>query len=150
MRAVEQAVGKRILLGRLHIAQHAGQQPQHSIHQHHGGQFAAGNHKVANADFFIDVLDKHALVYTFVAAANQNQVIQASQFADLLMVERPALRAQINGFAAACVLCTGFFDGGLQGRCHHNHARAAAKRAIIDVTQFVVGKAARVDGVELP
>ena len=67
-----------------------------------------------------------------------------------LTSERPALRAQINGFAAACVLCTGFFDGCLQGRCHHNHAGAAAKWAIVDVAQFIVGKAARVDGVELP
>jgi hypothetical protein len=41
-------------LGGAFRAQHAGQQPGDRIHHHHRGQFAAGQHVIANGDFIGD------------------------------------------------------------------------------------------------
>ena len=64
------------------------------------------------------------------------------------MRERAALRAEVNHFTV--MLRFGGIDCRLQRFGHHNHAGAAAKRSVIDVAQFVVGKLARVDAVEMP
>ena len=44
----------------------------------------------------------------------------------------------------------GGINGSLNRRRHHNHARPAAERALVNITEFVVGELAGVDGGKLP
>ena len=54
MRAVEQAINKRILHRRIGVTQHAGHLPDDRIHQYHRGDLSARQHKITDAQLFID------------------------------------------------------------------------------------------------
>jgi hypothetical protein len=101
-----------------HIAQYAGQQPQYGIHQHHGGQFAAGNHKVANGRFLHRcALQARARLCLRSGRTAKSGYRVASQLCRPRHDgERGALRAEVNQFCCRAI-GLGLFDGCLQRRC---------------------------------
>src|SRR5690625_4821662 len=77
--AVQQPVAEGVLLGRFLVAQGPRQQPGHRIHQHHGRQFAAAEHVVADGPLFVHLGLQQPLVDALVAASQQNQLLPPGQ-----------------------------------------------------------------------
>lgn len=64
-----------LLLEALRVGEHPGYQPCHRVGHHHGGQLAAGEHKVADGDLLVYTLLNEPLVDALIVAAHQNQVV---------------------------------------------------------------------------
>ena len=154
MRRIEQAVDEAVFDHRRVVAQHARQLPHYRIHQRHRRQFAAGQHEIAKADFFIDDPVEQALVDRFVASAQQHQTRLVLQLHHPLMVQRPALRRHEHhprrGKPQAHLALTGGFDRRFQRLGQHHHAGTAAVRAVVHGAVLVGREIARIPQRQAP
>ncbi len=73
LRVFQKEITERLFVNGSAPSQNAGDQPGYRVYHHHGGQFAARQHIVANRDFGGDQMLAHPFVNTLVMAADQNQ-----------------------------------------------------------------------------
>ena len=71
----QKAVKVALILKALRVSQNPGHHTAHRVRHRHGGDFAAGEHKVAQRDFLVHALVNKPLVNALVMAADQNQVV---------------------------------------------------------------------------
>jgi len=98
VRVVEKSIGKRILLGGVAVAEHAGNQPHHGIGDHQRGKNAAREDIVADGNFIVHKVVGDALVDAFVVTAKQDQILFQSEFAGDGIGKWAALRGHQNDF----------------------------------------------------
>ncbi len=134
MRVIEQPIVKTILFGRA-FREDAGQQSKNRVYQHHGGQFAAADDEVSDANFLVDPVLDNSFVHSFVVTAQQDQARHGGQLVDPLLSQRFALRSQVDD-VAALGLCLHLAEGGEKGRAGHHHAGATAIRGVIELLVF--------------
>ena len=146
VRAIQQALHERILLGRFGIAQHTGQLPHQTIHQHHRRQLATGQHIVADGNLFIHILANQAFIYAFVTSRQQDQtfILLCHQLLDHRVGKQPALRRQIHHPAflhsAGRLPLSGRVDRDCQRFAQHHHSGTAAVGTIVDGAVIVRGE----------
>src|SRR6185312_3806899 len=75
LRIFQQSAVKRLIARTFLVAKRAGQQPRHGINDYHRRQPAVGQHVIADGQFVIGQRLAHPLVKSFIAAANQEQVL---------------------------------------------------------------------------
>jgi len=153
MWTLKQSGGETVTLSRILSSQHSRKKAGKRIDDDHRRQLAAGEHKISNGDFIRDKVLPHALIYAFIAAANQDQTIFPGQFLGSCLAKRPALRRQqddgavwIERFPAAGLIFNGFrLSNGLNGRedrlWFEYHAASfspiPAQIAVVDVQALV-------------
>ena len=93
---------KRIVHRTALVSQHAGDQADHGIHQHHGRDFAAVEHEIADGDFvrLQDVDD--ALIKSLVTSAEQDEPLGDDSTAPLSVARAgdPAVSTTPHGPAS--------------------------------------------------
>ena len=87
MRAVEQTVGKTVLLVRLRVPEHAVLQPRHRVKQGQRRQFTARQNKVAEADLEVHMAVQKPLVDAFIATAQQHRARPCRELPNQGLVE---------------------------------------------------------------
>jgi len=146
VRILQQAGGVRVVLRAGGVAQHAGPQPGHGVHNRQRGQLAAGEHKVAERDFVGGQVLADALVKAFVAPADEGQARLLGQGLGDGLGEGPALRGHqddgrtVGGAGRA----EDGLDGGEDRLGLHNHAAAAAVGQVVGDVVFAAGVVADV------
>ena len=63
----------------LFIREHPGNHPAHGVCNRHGGNFASGQYKITQRNFFVHTLVNEPLVNPLVMPANKNQIFQSAQ-----------------------------------------------------------------------
>lgn len=129
------------------VVEHARQQPPYGVHQHGGGQFAPGQHVIADADFQGDVFFPDAFVHPFVVAAQHQDVVEHGQAVAELLVEPYAVGRGVDDRVVGPL---GFqlFDAGGYGFRFHDHAGSSAKLVVVHLPVFAGGKVAQVMQVD--
>ncbi len=154
MRRVEQAVDEAVLDRRGIVAQHAGDEPHHRIHQGHRRQLAAGQHEVAEGDFLVDAAVQQALVHRLVAAAQDDETGLVLQCHHAFVGQRLALRRHEDHTgrrqAHVDLPLLGRIDRGFERLRQHHHAGSAAIGAVIHGAVTVLGEIARIPDLQGP
>ena len=123
------------LLVALRLGQNARLQAQHAVGHHQGGQLAAGEHIVPNADLLVGYFLNHPLVHPLVMAAHQQKPIVLRQALCLLLGIGLARRRKKNdpGPRAALLLCLAqhVHTAVINGLGIHHHAAAAAVGVVV-------------------
>src|SRR3989344_1222153 len=102
VRAVEEAILKRILFDCVGVAYHAGNKSADSVDEDDGCNAAIRQDIIADTDLFIDVRFYHPFVDPFVMATEQDQMLFLGQFFALAGAEQGPLRRQINHMRFLC------------------------------------------------
>ena len=92
LRVFQQAVGKAFLFGRGLVAQNLGQQAHGGIKHRLGGNFAAGQDKIAQGYLFNLMMIDHALVDAFEAPADHRHSITGGKAVGHGLVKGAAAR----------------------------------------------------------
>ena len=145
VRMVEDPGGKRILLGRLLVAKDAGDEPHDGIRNDQCGQHPAGENIVADGNFVIDEVIRHALVDAFIVAAEKNEVGFLGEFAGDGVGKFAPLRCEEDHFG-----CGGpdFSKREVDGLDLHDHSWSAAVGCVIHRAVAVFGPFAEVHRFE--
>ncbi|MCY1431599.1 hypothetical protein D9M71_475720 [compost metagenome] len=149
VRAIEQAVGKRVLLGGICMPQRSGQQPRNRIDQHHGRQLTAGQDIIANRPFLIHVRLDETLVDAFVTPGDEDQSLLLRQFANRRLIQASSLRRQVDHLGRSAGSLPGIGQGALQRLDLHHHPGAAAERPVVHRLVAVFGVVPRIPAVQL-
>ena len=133
-------IGEALLVGRVLVAQHAGEQPGDRLDHHQGGQLPAGQHEVAHRELAVDQMVGHPLVDPLVTAAQQREPPGRGRPAPSgrRLVEAPAARARAAaaGGAASAARSTAAKTGsGIE-----HHAGPATEGSVVDRAARVRGR----------
>ena len=142
----QQMRGEAFVGGAVGGAHDAGQQADDGVQHDQGGELAAGQHVVADGEFFHRVGVDDALVDAFVAAAEQDEAGGGGVALGVGLGEGAAARGEEHARAVVG-------DGGQRGVDHvgaHHHAGAAAERGVVHCPVPVGGEVADVDRIERP
>ena len=124
------------------FSHHAGEQAHAGIDQHHGGEFAAREHIIADRCFDEVAPRDHPLVHALEAAAYRHDPAPSGQFAHACLRERRAAggQQQTRAVIERCRIDRAGQHVGL-----HDHAGAAAGRGVVHAAVAVDGKVANID-----
>ena len=145
MRVFQQVVLHGFKLGRLLIAQHAGNKAGNGIDHDTGSQLPSGQHIVADGYIVCHHFLQHPLVNAFVMPAEKDQLFFQRQFLHHGLMKYLSLGREINASGTFSLFgCPGIFPHRLIGTPHrlrlHHHARAASVRVIIHPHVLIVCK----------
>ncbi len=131
---LEQAAARRkgVVGARLLVAQHARHEPDHRVDHNHGGHLAAIQDEVSDGDFIRLEDLANPFVETLVAPAKQHEPLVRGELLDPLLIEPPSLRRQHHQVPGIAALAADAFNTGDDRVRFEQHARAAAKRAVVD------------------
>ena len=147
LRIVEQFAFERLEFRRLGATEDAGDQPHRGFEHDHGGEFAAGQHEVAERDLLPGESLADAFVVAFVAAAQEQQPFSTAEFACFALVEGATAGTEqdlVEGAVGALQVFNGCKD---RFRLQH-HAGSAAERSIVDRPVRIQGVVPEVDEVD--
>ena len=146
-RIFQQAVFKTVLVGAAGCAHHPRQQAHTGVEHGQGGDLAAGQHEIAQANLNQVAGLNDALVQTLVTPTQQDQARAGGPFSHQALIERPAARRQINARPRPV---SDRVQGGGGDIGAHNHAAAAAEGRVIDAAMAVAGMGANIDRLQAP
>ena len=95
MRVLQKRAGIAFFVKRLG-RNHAVNQTIHSINDDKRGNFAAGHHIVADANFVVNIFVDNPLVDSFVSAANYHKLFFPAQFLRFLLRQGPSAWGHVN------------------------------------------------------
>ena len=135
LRELQQSAGKAVVGRAVFVAEHAGDQPHHSIRDDRSGERAVGEDVIADADFLIDEVVDDALIDAFVMTAEENEMRKARVFLGDLLGERAAAGRHENH---AGIRGAEFLDRGEKWLALHHHSLAPAVRRVVGCAVFVI------------
>ena len=119
------------------LCQYTGHHPADGIGDDHGGQLAAGEHKITDGQLFVDAGIHKPAIHALIMTADQNHVLPGQQFPSLCLVKPGPGGAHQNGvhfFPLLHVLQTAG-----QRLALHDHALTAAVGVIVGAAALVGG-----------
>ena len=140
------ADGKGFLGQRILIPQHARYKPDRRVDQDLSRDLAAGQDIIADADL-LDIMGvEDALVHPLETPADQRDALAFGKLAGAGLGQRAAARREIDHRQIA--------PRRAQGRVHHiganHHARATARRRVIDIAMPADAEIAQGNAAQLP
>ena len=132
--------------------QNARLQTGHRVQQGHGGDFASGHHKVAQADLLVYKLVNKALVHALITSAEQDSASTIRPLLHRGVLQRWANRRekhQRRRVTILATLCANRFQASGQGFGHHHHAGSAAKGPVVDPAVIALRIVARIPEFDL-
>ncbi len=135
------------------VAEDAGKEAGDGVYDHGGSEFAAGEDEVADRNLAVSEEIVDALVYAFVAAAEQDDAFGAGEFMGDRLSEALALGGeQDDGFALRIAFSqrsdTEGLDGSEERFGFEDHAFSATEGTVVHGAMFVFGPGAEVVEVD--
>ena len=127
----------RFVLRALLAAENPRNKARKTVDKHHGGQFAAGQNVITDADFFVDQR-VHALVHALVMSAQKHDAVEFGKFLCAFACKELSARRKhdpVRSFAAA-----DRFHAVEDRLRHHHKSRSPAERIVGGLAVLVVGK----------
>jgi hypothetical protein len=152
MRAIQQAIKRRvetIEMVAVSITQNVRLQACDCIEQDHGGQLAARQHEVADADLHIHMGIDETLIHALIAATYQHGTVSAGHVLHHAMVQALPNGREQHDQRAFSPLSVNNFQSFLQWLGHHHHAGPAAKRPIVNAAVVAHGYVPRIEQVHI-
>jgi len=149
--AVEESGVEGVVDGGVGVAEDAFDHARDGVDDNHGWEFAAGEDKVADGDFFVYASVDDALVDAFVVAADEDKAGERGELAGFVLGENGALGAgkeDAGAFGCAGVAGDGV-EGAGEGFGFEDHATASAVRGVVDDFVAVLGVVAEVVDAEV-
>ena len=142
-------IRKRFRLSGILICEHSRHQPGDAVDHHHGRQFPAGKHIVANGYIIRHNGLQHPLIYPLIMAAQKNKILFLRKLPCHLLVKDASLRRHIDHPVSALIrsglphlpLCDPSlrFQISVVDRLSlHEHPRAASVRVIVHFFMFIL------------
>jgi hypothetical protein len=135
------------------VAEDAGEEAGDGVDEDGGGEFAAGEDVVADAELFVAEVLGDALVDALVAAADEDDAVAGGEAAGVGLGELAALGREQDDAGGGGAGGSGGDGEGFEaledGLGLEDHAFAAAEGAVVDGAVTVVGEAAEVVDIDL-
>ena len=139
----QQAVPVALVLVALFLGQNSRLQAQHAVRHHQAGQFAAGEHVIANGDLLVAERFDHPLVDAFIVAADQRHRFVLRQPSGRRLIVGLARRREKHHMGLAASLGGALGLHGAQavgdGLGVQHHAAAAAVGVVVGLLLLVAG-----------
>ncbi len=142
----QQSPFETLILERLLVPGHSGQEAHDGIHQHQRRRLAARQHEIAEADLLGIVRVQHALIDAFEPAAQEGRPRLRRQFPHARLGQQTPARREIDQRPGAAR--SG--DGRVHDVRPHHHPGAAAKRGVVDGAVFIAREPANVYRTQRP
>ncbi len=138
MGTIEQAVvGEAVEGGAVGVSEYAREKAGDAVDEDESSEFASGEDIVTDRYFVVDVAFDDSLVYAFVSATEEDQVVEFGEFFCERLIPDSALWAEIDDLGGGVHAVFGGGDCACDGFGFHDHAGATAERGVVGYFVFV-------------